>query len=218
MTPLVKIRGVSRTFPPSTTALSAVDLDISAGESVAIIGASGSGKSTLLGILGLLDRASSGTYELVGRSVAELSDADATQLRAQYIGFVFQSFLLIPHLTVLENVELALTIEGTDGSTRAREMLEVVGLSHRLHAFPSVLSGGEQQRAAIARAAVRRSRLMLCDEPTGNLDERSSAAVLSTLLQFRGADSALVVVTHDMKVASACDRVVRIRDGRIEAA
>ena len=205
-------------------ALRGVDVTIESGEIVAIIGPSGSGKSTLMHILGLLhgpDRDTDPAPELRfdGRDVIALNDGERTRMRAREMGFVFQDFNLVPTLTARENVLLACDYAGIKGD-RAREAadeaLELVGLADRGGHRPSELSGGEQQRVALARALVTKPRLILADEPTGNLDSERSAAVLAMLRDFnRRHGQTFVLVTHDPEVAEACDRVIRVRDGKI---
>jgi putative ABC transport system ATP-binding protein len=208
----------------SVAALRGVDMTIERGEMVAIMGPSGSGKSTLMHILGLLhapDPNHGPVPELTfdGRDVGRLSDGDRTRLRAREMGFVFQDFNLVPTLTAIENVMLAGDYAGVPASqarTAALEALALVGLAGRADHRPAELSGGEQQRAAIARALVNRPALVLADEPTGNLDSERSAEVLALLRRLnRDADQTFVLVTHDAEVGEACDRVVWLRDGRI---
>lgn len=220
-TSVVSLHGVSRRFPPNTVALEDAHLRVRAGESVALRGASGSGKTTLLALLGLLDRPTTGSYELLGTETVSMSERDRTQARRQALAFVFQAFHLIPHLTVLENVRLG--IQGpsqldreSDLDDRARAALDHVRLSHRLTAFPPTLSGGEQQRVAVARALVRRPMLLLCDEPTGNLDSQSADAVLRSILGATERGAAVIVATHDDEVARRCAREVHLRDGRLQ--
>jgi len=201
-----------------TTALDDVSLSIDEGERVAIIGPSGSGKSTLLSILGLLDRPSSGEYILDGAKTSQLSDKQRTNARKASLSFVFQAFHLIPYLNVMENVEEGQRIGGVR-STRERRMearlsLERLGMESRLEAFPPSLSGGEQQRVAIARALARAPKLLLCDEPTGNLDSANSERVLDALVGSNRGREAVVIVTHDSKVAERCDRIISVSDGK----
>ncbi|MEZ5175979.1 MAG: ABC transporter ATP-binding protein [Acidimicrobiia bacterium] len=215
---LVALTNVTQRFSNHVTALHQVTITIGAGEIVAVTGTSGSGKSTMLHILGLLARPTEGEYTLAGVKTRDLPDSRLTALRAQRIGFVFQSFHLIPHLTVLENVMISLQYHGTPQSRHraaAADALGAVGMSHRLAAFPGTLSGGEQQRVAIARAVVRRPLLLLCDEPTGNLDSNNTEVVLNILTQADHTDRAVVIVTHDPDVAKRADRVFSLRDGQI---
>jgi len=205
-------------------ALRGVDVTIGAGEMVAIMGPSGSGKSTLLHVLGLLqqpDLHSEPTPSLViaGREMTRLSDGARTQARARELGFVFQAYNLVPTLTATENVALAADYAGRGGSSgrkAALDALDLVGLSDRAHHRPSELSGGEQQRVAIARALVNEPRLVLGDEPTGNLDSAKTADVLALLRLFnRERGQTFVIVTHDPEVGAACDRIIRMRDGLV---
>ena len=217
-TPVVELRGVSRTFDrdPPVHALSGVDLTIWPGEWLAIVGPSGSGKSTLLNVLGLLDRQTEGTYRLNGVDVSELDDLARAGLRGRRIGFIFQAFHLLPHRSVLENVMLAELYIGAPRrgrQQRALAALERVGLLERADFLPTRLSGGQRQRAAIARALMGEPSLLLCDEPTGNLDTKSAANVLDILGQLSRDGLTLVVITHDEQVAARADRRVRMVDG-----
>jgi putative ABC transport system ATP-binding protein len=223
--PVVLLDGVGRTFPgpPPVEALHPASLVIERGDYLSIVGPSGSGKSTLLHLLGLLDRPTAGRYELDGVDTTGMSDRHRTALRGQRIGFVFQSFHLLGHRTVVENVLLAMLYNRTpakDRRDRAVAALERVGLGHRLEATPTTLSGGERQRVAIARALVARPSLLLADEPTGNLDSRTSASVLDLFDELHADGLTLVVITHDGDVSERARRRVRITDGilREEAA
>ena len=189
------------------------------GEAVAIVGASGSGKSTLLALLAGLDTPTAGTVELDGASLFELDEDARAELRGRTVGFVFQSFQLLPSLTALENVMLPLELAGrADAEAAAREILARVGLGARLHHYPKHLSGGEQQRVALARAFVVRPKLLLADEPTGSLDAESGEAVIELLFQLnRESGTTLVLVTHDEHLAQRCTRTVRLAAGRIAA-
>ena len=189
------------------------------GEAVAIVGASGSGKSTLLALLAGLDTPTSGTVELDGANLFELDEDARAELRGRAVGFVFQSFQLLPSLTALENVMLPLELAGRDDAeSGAREILARVGLAERLHHYPKHLSGGEQQRVALARAFVVRPKLLLADEPTGSLDAESGEAVIALLFQLnRESGTTLVLVTHDEQLAQRCTRTVRLAAGRIVA-
>lgn len=219
---MIELSAVTRSYAmggSEVRALAGVDLGVGAGEFVAITGPSGSGKSSLLNLLGCLDRPSSGHYRLDGEAVATLDDERVSDLRSRKIGFVFQSFFLLPRLTVLENVLLPLRYARAadpGAAGRARQLLERVGLSDRLGHRPGELSGGQQQRAAIARALIRQPRLLLADEPTGNLDSKSTADVLKLFEELHGEGQTIVLVTHDADVAARAPRHVRLRDGRIE--
>jgi putative ABC transport system ATP-binding protein len=202
-------------------ALDAVDLTVEHGDSLAIMGPSGSGKSTLLGLLGGLDRPTSGSLAFEGRDVASLSDDELARVRNQVVGFVFQSFQLLPRTTALANVGLPLVYRGlgrVERRERAAQALEAVGLASRMGHRPSQLSGGEQQRVAIARALAAEPAMLLADEPTGNLDSQSGHEVLELLVRLRAERGvAMVVVTHDAGVAERLDRTVLVRDGRLAA-
>jgi putative ABC transport system ATP-binding protein len=218
MGPMIELRGVDRFFPPAVDALTDVSFAVDPGERVAIMGPSGSGKTTLLNILGLLDQPSDGSYAIDGFETSQLTERQRCGLRAHSIGFVFQSFHLVPHLTSEENVELGLqhtSFARGERRERAREALVRVGLDHRLASFPPVLSGGERQRVAIARACVKDPRILLCDEPTGNLDSQTGDAVLEQILGVVGPDQVLIMVTHDADVGSLADRVIAMRDGTV---
>ncbi len=220
--PVLELSGLRRVFPgePPVEVLRGVDLRIERGESLAIIGPSGSGKSTLLNVMGLLDLPTSGTMRLDGHDVATLSDGHRAALRGSRIGFVFQSFHLMSHRSVVDNVmlaELYLPREGRPDRAarrrRAEAALERVGLGHRLHYRPVKLSGGERQRVAIARAIVHGPSLLLADEPTGNLDSANTASVLDLLDELRADGLTICVITHDDSVADRMSRVVRMHDG-----
>jgi putative ABC transport system ATP-binding protein len=221
--PLVELRGVSkvyRTGDVEVRALRGVDLAVQPGELVAIMGTSGSGKSTLMNILGCLDKPTAGEYLLDGRNVARLDRDGLARVRNRTLGFVFQSFNLLARTTALENVELPLLYAGVptrERQLRARAALERVGLGERLEHHPKQLSGGQQQRVAIARALVGRPRLILADEPTGNLDSRTSVEVMSLFQELQREGLTLVVVTHEPDIAAYAGRVVVVRDGRIVA-
>jgi putative ABC transport system ATP-binding protein len=216
----VALRGVGRTFgsDPPVVALRDVDLTIPHGTSLAIVGVSGSGKSTLLNVLGCLDRQDTGTYLFDGIDVGRLDDDARAALRAQRIGFVFQTFNLLAHRTVLDNVMLAEVYRGAERegrADRARAALERVGMLKRAGFLPVKLSGGEQQRVAIARALMAEHTLLLCDEPTGNLDSANTAAVLALFDELRSAGLTLIIVTHEEDVARHAGRRVRMVDGRL---
>jgi putative ABC transport system ATP-binding protein len=218
--PAVRLSGVAKTYPGivEVRALHPTDLRIDHGEFLAVVGPSGSGKSTLLHLIGLLDRPSAGRYEFCGADVSTLRERDRTALRGRRIGFVFQSFHLLAHRTATENVALAQLYVTTDRRARsadAVQALRTVGLGHRLDALPPTMSGGERQRVAIARALVNRPDVILCDEPTGNLDSRTSAYVMTLLEELHASGLTVIVITHDLAVAERAKRVITIRDGRI---
>jgi putative ABC transport system ATP-binding protein len=220
MTPVIDLRALGRTFPtqPPVVALRDVDLHVARGEYVAVVGPSGSGKSTLLNVIGCLDRHTHGEYLFESIDVATLSDRERAGLRGQRIGFVFQSFHLMPHRDIVENVmqaELYNRAPRTGRRERAVRALERVGLGHRLGFLPGTLSGGERQRVAIARAIVHSPSLLLCDEPTGNLDTANSAAVLDLFGELHRDGLTLLVITHDESVSRRAQRAVRIVDGTL---
>ena len=218
---MIRLEHVSRVFTVGDArveALADVSEHIGPGEHVAIMGPSGSGKSTLLNVLGCLDRPTSGTYHLDGRAVSGLDDAELTAVRRHLIGFVFQSFHLVPRLTAAENVELPMTFAGVPRAERRERVaagLAAVGLTARARHRPEQLSGGERQRVAIARATIMRPRLVLADEPTGNLDSASGTQVLELLERLHADGLTLVVVTHDPRVARRAARVLVMADGRV---
>lgn len=220
---LVDLVDLNRRFGenPPVDALVDVNLSIEAGEWVAVVGPSGSGKSTFLNILGLLDRPSSGDYYLDGVDVAHLEDRQRAGIRSREIGFVFQSFHLLSHRSVLENVMLSDVYrhgDRHDRRARALEALDRVRLSHRVDYLPSRLSGGEQQRVAVARAILGSPKLLLCDEPTGNLDSITSAAILELFGEMHRTGLTIVMITHDESVAANSQRQVHIVDGRLAEA
>ena len=215
---IVSLRGVSRTYEGGVHALTDASLELRASSSHAIVGPSGSGKSTLLNILGLLDSPTTGTYELLGRDVAAASDAERCALRREHLGFVFQAFHLLPSRSVVENVMLGNFYSGASRDAlraEAMDRLARTGLSARAGFSASTLSGGERQRVAIARALMGRPRVLLCDEPTGNLDSRNSASVLDLLLSLTDSGVTVVIVTHDQAVADNCAHTLRVLDGRV---
>ena len=200
-------------------ALNGVDMSIEEGEFVAIMGPSGSGKSTLMHILGCLDSPTEGDYHLDGVQVSELDKNELALIRNRKIGFVFQSFNLLPHLNVLKNVELPLMYAGSNANQRnqkAREILDSVGLSDRLKHKPAELSGGQRQRVAIARAIVNDPAILLADEPTGNLDSQAGGDILEIFSKLHAQGNTVIIVTHDKAVAERANRIIRIMDGRIE--
>lgn len=193
-----------------------VDIHVNAGEFVVIMGKSGSGKSTLLGLLAALDYPDSGDVELAGQTLSRLNEDALAVIRQRDMGFVFQSFHLLPTLTVAENIAFPLDIARRPDAARVDELIEAVDLGHRRHSLPNQLSGGEQQRTAVARALVSRPKIVFADEPTGNLDEQNANQVMQLLLDLRQkTGSALVVVTHDSALADMADRVITMHDGRI---
>ncbi|MFJ9111111.1 ABC transporter ATP-binding protein [Streptomyces sp. NPDC102283] len=218
--PVIEFRGVGLTYPgpPSVPAFLPADLVVGGGEYVTITGPSGSGKSTFLNIAGLIDAPTQGRYLLDGVDTTGLPDSERAALRGRRIGFVFQSFHLLPHRSAVDNVALAMVYTGVrrrERAARAREALVRVGLSHRIDAMPTRLSGGERQRVAIARALVARPSLLLCDEPTGNLDTATAHAVLALLDDLHKDGMTVVVITHDTSVAARGSRTLTIRDGRL---
>jgi len=217
--PVVRLRGITKTYRMGkeieVKALRGVDLDIHPGEFVAIMGPSGSGKSTLMNVLGCLDAPDDGSYQLAGDTVGTLNDDQLAAIRNKHIGFVFQTYNLLPRLNAIENVELPLVYGGDRHHRRERAVgaLEQVGLGDRTHHKPSELSGGQQQRVAIARALLNDPAMILADEPTGNLDSRSSAEILAIFQRLNSLGKTVVMVTHEPDVAQHCRRIVRMRDG-----
>ena len=218
---MIKVTDLSKIFRTEeieTTALNGVSFEIKEGEFVAIMGPSGCGKSTLLNILGLLDNPSGGSYELMGQEVAKLKERDRTRFRKGNIGFVFQSFNLIDELNVFENVELPLkylNIGAGERKRRVTEILKRMNISHRAQHFPQQLSGGQQQRVAIARAVVSNPKLVLADEPTGNLDSRNGKEVMDLLTELNSVGTTFVMVTHSQMDASVAQRTINLFDGQI---
>jgi len=218
----VSLNGVTRAYGlglSRVVALDRVTVEIFDGEFVAVMGPSGSGKSTLLNVIGALDRPSEGRVSVEGRDIATLDAREAARYRRRSVGFIFQSFNLLPRLTVLENVALPLMFEGVSSGerkSRAARVLSDVGLAERLNARPATLSGGEKQRVAIARALVNDPPVLLADEPTGNLDSRSAASVLALILELNQArGQTVILITHDAQVASHASRTIQMRDGRV---
>lgn len=217
------LEGVTKVYgqgPAQVQVLHGVDLEVEEGEYVAVVGPSGSGKSTLLNLMGALDRPSGGSVSLVGEDLASYSDARISKLRAAHLGFVFQQFFLIDGRRAIDNVADGLLYQGVPRKARlerAAEALERVGLGHRLDHKPNQLSGGECQRVAIARALVHEPKLLLADEPTGNLDSVSGATVLELFDQLNGDGATIVLVTHDRKIADRTPRVISVSDGRIHS-
>ena len=218
MIKVTELSKIFRTEEVETTALNHVSFEIKEGEFVAIMGPSGCGKSTLLNILGLLDNPSEGSYILLGQEVAKLKEKDRTKFRKGNIGFVFQSFNLIDELNVYENVELPLkymNISASERKARVTEILKRMSISHRAQHFPQQLSGGQQQRVAIARAVVSNPKLILADEPTGNLDSKNGKEVMDLLAELNKEGTTIVMVTHSQRDASCAQRVVNLFDGKI---
>lgn len=223
MTPVVELIDITKVYGSGANEVRAVDgvtLTIERGEFVAVMGASGSGKSTLMNIVGALDVATSGIYRLDGVDVGELDDDSLSLVRNRRVGFIFQSFNLIPRMSAVANVELPLMYRGVPRGERRQRALDAlgsVGLADRTHHQPNELSGGQQQRVAVARALAMQPALMLADEPTGNLDSRSTAEVLDLLEQVHAGGGTIAVITHEDEVAARARRVITLRDGRVES-
>jgi putative ABC transport system ATP-binding protein len=221
-TAILELQGIEKRYGTEKNpipVLRGISLRVDAGEYVAIVGPSGSGKSTLLNILGCLDRPTGGAYFLAGDDVARMDDRSLSRVRNTRIGFVFQSFHLIPHLTVAENVEMPLfyaRVGRADRRRKAMELLDKVGLGHRVKHVPSELSGGECQRTAIARALTTEPAMLLADEPTGNLDSVNSKAILQVLRELHASGRTIVMITHDRDIAQNAPRRVALRDGLVE--
>ncbi len=216
---LLEVRRSYRLGPITTEVLCGIDLDVGAGELISVVGPSGSGKTTLMNIIGLLDRPSSGSCLLNGKDISKLGDSELSALRNAHIGFVFQSFHLLPRLTAVENVALPLVYRGTSRSEAKRRALAIlsrVGLRERSHHRPEQLSGGQKQRVAIARALIGDPALILADEPTGALDSDTAGEVMDLLLQLHAEHGVtILIITHDVKIARQCERQLRINDGRL---
>ncbi len=223
MEPVIAVRNLAKTYQMGTTkvkALQSVDLDIYPNEFVALMGPSGSGKSTLMNLLGCLDTPSDGDYQLSGENVSELDDNDLAAIRNKRIGFVFQTFNLLPRLTALDNVALPLVYAGLSKEKRiakAQQVLENVGLGDRIDHRPSELSGGQRQRVAVARALVNDPAIILADEPTGNLDTKTSNEIMAMFEQLHQQGNTIILVTHEPDIAEYAHRVVKLRDGLIES-
>jgi len=219
--PVVQLEEVTRHYQMGdqrVAALGGVSFEVGEGELVAIVGTSGSGKTTLLNILGCLDRPSGGTYRLRDADVRGLSDDQRSRLRNREIGFIFQSFHLLPRATAVDNVALPLVYRGLsrrERRERARQVLERVELGHRLDHRPNQLSGGQRQRVAIARALVGKPSLLLCDEPTGNLDSATGEEILALFFRLHEEGATVILVTHEASIAARCPRVIRMSDGRV---
>lgn len=220
---MIQLSAITRIFhmgDQEIRALDHIDLEIASGEYVSIMGPSGSGKSTLLNVIGLLDRPDSGRYQLDGRDVTDLTEAEQAHVRREKIGFVFQSFHLVPRLTAAENIELPLILTGIspeERRSRVEETLRAFDLSERARHRPAELSGGQRQRVAIARATILRPTALLADEPTGNLDHRIGSEVMALLEDLNHTGTTLIVVTHDRELGSRAHRRIAMRDGQIVA-
>jgi putative ABC transport system ATP-binding protein len=218
---MIRLQGVTKQYQmgdQTVHALQGIDLDIERNEMIAFIGASGSGKSTMMNIVGCLDRPSSGEYWLNGREVAAMSGDDLARVRNQEIGFIFQSFHLLPRASALDNVAQPLIYRGVPLRERlalAEQALQKVGLGARVHHRPNELSGGQRQRVAIARALVGKPSILLADEPTGNLDSATSLEIMDLIRELHAGGQTVVIVTHEPEIAEQCQRVVRLRDGRV---
>lgn len=221
--PVISVRNLAKTYQMGATlvkALRPIDLDIYSNEFVALMGPSGSGKSTLMNLLGCLDTPSEGEYLLGGDRVSEMDDNDLATIRNRRIGFVFQTFNLLPRLSALENVALPLVYAGMSKEKRlekARKVLELVGLGDRVEHKPNEMSGGQRQRVAVARALVNDPTIILADEPTGNLDSKTSAEIMEMLENLHRAGNTIILVTHEPDIAEHAHRVIRLRDGMIES-
>jgi putative ABC transport system ATP-binding protein len=216
---MIELKDITKVYPMGNrelTVLRGINMIIEPGELVAIMGPSGSGKSTLLNLVGCLDKPSSGSYYLDGREVSRLNGTELAEVRARKIGFIFQSFNLLPRLSAVANVGLGMRFNGGVDRARALEALERVGLADRVNHRPTEMSGGEQQRVAIARALVKNPPLILADEPTGNLDSRSGEEVIKILINLHADQNiTMVMITHDAKIASYCQRTIFLKDGQV---
>lgn len=220
---IIKIRGIRRDFPLGqeiVKVLMGIDLDIARGEYVALMGPSGSGKSTLMNILGCLDTPTAGTYELNGKDVSNMTDDELAEIRNKEIGFVFQTFNLLPRTTALENVALPMIYAGASKpqrKARAEQVLTEVGLADRMDHKPNQLSGGQRQRVAVGRALVNKPSIILADEPTGNLDSKTSLEIMNLFDEIHALGNTVILVTHEEEVAKHAHRVIRLRDGMVES-
>ena len=216
---MIRLQGITKVYPTGNRELEVlrgIDLNIAQGELVAIMGPSGSGKSTMLNLIGCLDKPTAGTYYLDGKEVSRLSSGELAAIRGKKIGFVFQTFNLLPRISALANVELGTRYAGGSDRQLAMEALERVGLSERANHRPTELSGGEQQRVAIARAIVKKPPLILADEPTGNLDSRSGEEIISILTTLHAEQGiTLLMITHDANIAHHCQRIIHLKDGQV---
>jgi putative ABC transport system ATP-binding protein len=220
---IIKIRNIIRDFELGQEivhVLKGIDLDIEKGEYVAIMGPSGSGKSTLMNLLGCLDTPTAGTYILNGKDVSQMSDDELADIRNKEIGFVFQTFNLLPRTTALDNVALPMVYAGAskkDRTERAQEVLTDVGLADRMDHRPNQLSGGQRQRVAVGRALINKPSIILADEPTGNLDSKTGVEIMTLFENIHKAGNTIIVVTHEEEIASHADRIIRLRDGMVES-
>lgn len=223
MSLVIKIRDIKRDFPLGqeiVKVLKGIDLDIEQGDYVALMGPSGSGKSTLMNILGCLDTPTSGSYELNGQDVSSMSDDELAEIRNREIGFVFQTFNLLPRTTALENVALPMIYAGASKkkrTERAEEVLTDVGLADRMDHKPNQLSGGQRQRVAVGRALVNKPSIILADEPTGNLDSKTSEEIMKLIDEIHAKGNTVILVTHEEEIAERAHRVIRLRDGMVES-
>ncbi|MDN3725263.1 ABC transporter ATP-binding protein [Aequorivita sp. SDUM287046] len=223
MSLVIKIRNITRDFPLGNEivkVLKGIDLDIERGEYVALMGPSGSGKSTLMNLLGCLDTPTSGSYELNGKDVSNMTDDELAEIRNKEIGFVFQTFNLLPRTTALENVALPMIYAGaskSDRTERAKQVLADVGLADRMDHKPNQLSGGQRQRVAVGRALVNKPSIILADEPTGNLDSKTSDEIMALFDEIHQAGNTVIVVTHEEEIAEHAHRIIRLRDGIVES-
>lgn len=223
MSKVIEIRQITRDFPLGNEVvkvLKGIDLDIDRGEYVAIMGPSGSGKSTLMNLLGCLDTPTSGTYILNGKDASQMGDDELAEIRNKEIGFVFQTFNLLPRTTALENVALPMIYAGyskTDRTKRAEEVLTNVGLGDRMDHKPNQLSGGQRQRVAVGRALVNKPSIILADEPTGNLDSKTSVEIMNLFDEIHAAGNTVILVTHEEEIAEHAHRIIRLRDGMVES-
>src|SRR5690554_3024700 len=220
---VIKIRNITRDFPLGNEivkVLKGIDLDIERGEYVALMGPSGSGKSTLMNLLGCLDTPTSGSYELNGSNVSNMTDDELAEIRNKEIGFVFQTFNLLPRTTALENVALPMVYAGASKSERterAKQVLTDVGLADRMDHKPNQLSGGQRQRVAVGRALVNKPSIILADEPTGNLDSKTSLEIMNLFNEIHKAGNTVILVTHEEDIAENAHRIIRLRDGMVES-
>jgi len=223
MSLVIKIRGIRRDFPLGqeiVKVLKGIDLDIEKGEYVALMGPSGSGKSTLMNLLGCLDTPTAGTYELNGQDVSSMTDDELAEIRNKEIGFVFQTFNLLPRTTALDNVALPMIYAGASKGARndrAEEVLTEVGLADRMDHKPNQLSGGQRQRVAVGRALVNKPSIILADEPTGNLDSKTSLEIMGLFNEIHAQGNTVILVTHEEDIAEYAHRVIRLRDGMVES-